>query len=487
MKLIKTQKSRISIATITLSLVLFVYFHQIHMQKNTTPSLSKTVLLVSSILLLLFCNLLAVLLLLYIEKTKQYKLTLLYDKETGCYTNDTFQALCYEHIILGQTYELVLLNLSFFETETDQKNNKNQILSEITKIIKNTIPKEDLYGKVAFNQFAFMISTESNVTKLIRTISNSIENLSYQNFSYEFSACNIDSIQPNITKSIQNALLALQYKQGATYANCTFYSQSILDQWYEKQQLRQQLVSALEKKEFHLYLQPKFNLETNLCIGAEALVRWHHPQKGILFPNDFLSLLEEADLIYQLDCYLWEETCKTLLNWEQLHYVPIPISINITGSEMKKKPLNVLNNLLFKYHISINQLQLELTEDMFFSPELVAAQIKEIKKYGYTLCMDDFGSGYSSLRQLKDWNIDIIKIDKSFLDGIDDENAIASITLEHIISLIQDLGLKMVVEGIETEKQKNFLLSHGCKVGQGYYFSKPIPVEQFVTLLQLKH
>ena len=219
-------------------------------------------------------------------------------------------------------------------------------------------------------------------------------------------------------------------------------------------------------------------------VGAEALCRWVHPRKGIIPPMDFIPLFERNGFIMKLDEYMWEQACKTLRGWIDAGKTPIPISVNISRYHIKHNDLvAAFSRLIKKYDISSSMLTLELTESLFLdNPEALNRVMKGLQNMGFKLEVDDFGAGFSSLNMIRNISVDTIKIDKDFLD-----NEIATekgkIVVHHTIDMAKDLNLQVIAEGVETKEHVDFLKSSRCDVAQGYYFAKPMPLEEFDKLI----
>lgn len=234
---------------------------------------------------------------------------------------------------------------------------------------------------------------------------------------------------------------------------------------------------ALENREFVMYLQPKCNIPDGKVIGAEALVRWIMPGHGIVPPNDFVPVFEKNGFIIKMDQYIWEEACKLIRKWMDAGITPLPISINVSRRHLSNTSfVDVLEQLVTKYEIPREFLEIEITETVGESG--IAESMTRLKECGYTLLMDDFGSGYSSLNTLKDTQFDVIKIDRSFLNDFVSSGRGKKI-VEHTIGMAKDIGLGMVAEGVENKEQAEFLQNCGCTTAQGFYYARPMPAEEF--------
>ena len=239
------------------------------------------------------------------------------------------------------------------------------------------------------------------------------------------------------------------------------------------------LKKGIANNKFVIYLQPKFYTKTEELAGAEALVRWNR-DGDVVMPNIFVPLLEKYELITELDTYVLESICKLQQNWEKKGYKIFPISVNESRLHLyNKNHINDLIDFVNKYSIKPNTIELEMTEtSVVNNVELAKEAERNVHKLGFTVSMDDFGTGYSSFSMLKNINIDVLKMDKSFFDDIV-ESSRGKIIIEAIIEMSHKLGIEVVAEGIENKEQVDYLKRINCDMIQGYYFEKPISIEKF--------
>ena len=240
---------------------------------------------------------------------------------------------------------------------------------------------------------------------------------------------------------------------------------------------------ALENGEFKVYLQPKYQYhgEDAEIVGAEALVRWIDMNGQMKSPEEFIPVFEENGFIMELDQFMWEEVCKLLRRWRSEGRKLIPISVNVSRTYLSKYDVvDYISRLIEMYEIPIEYLPIEITETAENEETLSSA--KRFKDRGFTLMMDDFGSGYSSLSMLKDTPFDVLKLDRLFLvECMGNEHGKKIVT--HVISMGNDIGLDIMAEGVETKEMADFLYSQGCDVSQGFFFSRAISIPEFEKLL----
>ena len=263
-------------------------------------------------------------------------------------------------------------------------------------------------------------------------------------------------------------------------ASLMFYDAAMGRKLTAELAITNEMQAALDGRQFAVYFQPKFSLATESACGAEALVRWIHPVKGVVLPGDFIPVFESNGFISKLDCYVWEETCRMLRDWAKAGKNPFPVSVNISRVSLYNPHLSeLMRRLVKKYEIPLSLLQLEVTESAYMTnPKLMEKTIESLRDAGFTILMDDFGSGYSSLNTLKRIKVDVLKVDMKFLP-VKDETERGEIILACVIKMANWLGMSVVVEGVENRRQRDFLEGAGCDSVQGYYYSRPIPAAEY--------
>lgn len=283
-----------------------------------------------------------------------------------------------------------------------------------------------------------------------------------------------------------NAAIARQQIHGNALNNIGWFNGKMRSDLSRMQNIEEDMHKALVNNEFVMYLQPKHSISTGRIIGAEALARWIHPKKGMISPADFIPVFEKNGFILKLDQFIWESACKEIRRLLDEGREAVPISVNISREYVHTFDCaSYILGLVKKYDIPIRLLELEITEtaDNVGIEEVVTG----MKKAGFTMLMDDFGSGYSSLNMLKTTPFDVLKIDREFLSEFMDSDRGRKI-IEHTISMSQDIGLDIIAEGVETKEQAQFLEKCGCDAAQGFYYSKPVNIADFEErLMQINH
>ena len=262
------------------------------------------------------------------------------------------------------------------------------------------------------------------------------------------------------------------------------YDEKMRQQVLKEQKIINAMEMAIQNKEFTLYLQPKYNIEKGTIIGAEALVRWISLENGFISPGDFIPVFENNGFVYEVDKFIWEESCRYLRKWLDEGREVHPISVNVSRIDLyDPKLVQHLVDLREKYQLPSQYLELEITESAYTEdPEQIITITRQLREAGFVILMDDFGTGYSSLNMLKDIQIDVLKLDMGFLKS-SDYSAKGGNILTAILKMAESLKMQTIAEGVETKEQVEFLKSIGCKYVQGFYYSKPLPVEDFEKLI----
>jgi diguanylate cyclase (GGDEF)-like protein len=284
---------------------------------------------------------------------------------------------------------------------------------------------------------------------------------------------------------MRNADTAMYHAKQMGRNNYQFFTQSMNDAAQERLALENDLRHAVERAEFTLHYQPQLDLKTGRIVGFEALVRWLHPQRGMVGPSQFVAAAEETGLIGQIGEWVLREACLQARAWHHAGHSELQVSVNCSAQQFQRESfVETVGGILRASGLPAQQLDLEITESVIIQhSEAVIARFQALDDMGVRISIDDFGTGYSSLSYLKRFAIHQLKIDQSFVRDISSDPDDAAI-VSAIIAIAHSLGLQVVAEGVETPEQLAFLRSLGCDVAQGYYFSKPVPAQEFERLLQ---
>ncbi len=363
----------------------------------------------------------------------------------------------------------------------------DELLNFFIESLKVLCTSEQMFARLTADVFMVMTSyeTKQDLLDFIEFIRTNL--LGYKNMEYRlvFGVAFVKDINENLRKYGDRASIARQSIKANAMEYVIFHDETMTQKVLSAKRVEDNMEKALENHEFVMYLQPKFDMDTEKIVGAEALVRWIKPGEGIIPPMEFIPVFEKNGFVTRLDMYICEEACKVIRYWLDNGIQPVPISVNMSRANMKSDEyLKRLETLVYGYDIPKELLEIEITETV--EGEDVEEAIIGLKKHGYKLLMDDFGSGYSSLNTLKDTQFDIIKIDREFLQDFVGSDR-GKVIVEHTIQMTKSIGLDIVAEGVENLEQARFLVESGCRVAQGFYYAKPMPVEEFDRLYEEKN
>lgn len=287
----------------------------------------------------------------------------------------------------------------------------------------------------------------------------------------------------NVDKMLDYARIAERKVRETKKEGFEFYNPTQWDRGKQSAGIVSRLPAAIESGEIQVWYQPQVNYKTGKITGAEALCRWNSKKNGNISPGEFIPILEETGLIYDLDCHVWDTVCKDLRRWNEQGR-DICVSVNLSRQDIVKNPdvAEHFNTLKEFYNLSPKQLRIEITESAYVeNSDVIIKTTTKLREAGFEVEMDDFGSGYSSLNMLKEVVLDRIKLDLRFITGSGDQKMGRTI-LSYMVQMLQAIGTSLIAEGVETLEQADFLGSLGCEEMQGYYFYKPMPVDEFEKL-----
>lgn len=301
--------------------------------------------------------------------------------------------------------------------------------------------------------------------------------------------CGIYLIQGNeeINMIRSRADMARKSLSKSLFNTIAFYDEDSLVKELEKKELESDIREAIKNRELKVFYQPKYSILTETIVGAEALIRWNHPRRGMVSPEEFIPICEENGYICELDFYVLEEVCLQMKEWKRLGKNLLKISVNFSRVHLYDPGfVDKLLERIFYHGLDPSMIEIELTESVAHHEiDTLLDVMRKIKQVGFGLSMDDFGSGYSSLNLLREMPVDVLKLDKGFLDDCSgDESSREKRIIAHVISMAKDLEITVLAEGVETEQQKDFLKESNCDMIQGYYYAKPMPVEAFAAYLE---
>lgn len=334
-------------------------------------------------------------------------------------------------------------------------------------------------GADIFNIFT-CYEDEAELDMRMRRVAEKLQNFKSISYKFYFGVYFVNDTTVPLRKMTDYAALARKHGRDNVFNYVCYYTEQFSKMINNRHAIEEEMENALETGQFKVYLQPKVRICDGKIIGAEALVRWIHPEKGIVPPNEFIPVFEKNGFIEKLDLYMHREVCKLIRKWIDMGLEPVPISANVSQVYLNTSLPEKILEIVKEYDIPIDLFQIEITES--FENRQVEICIDEFKKRGFTLLMDDFGSGYSSLNTLSNTRFDVIKLDRGFL-GSYLLNERCKKVVTHTIAMANDIGLGLVAEGVETQEQAVFLDDSGCKTAQGFLYSKPVPVADFEKMV----
>lgn len=415
----------------------------------------------------------------------------LLDPLTGLYRRRVFFQMAESFLddAVGQ-YCLAAIDIEHFKIFNDWygQGAGDKLLVDIgAKLHQLEQEKKGIAGYIGGDDFAILMPDDADEIKRLQSCIAEYVKAYGDNagFSPTLGIYEIEEREYSVSAMYDRAVIAMSSIKGNYAQRICYYDKRMKQRMEEEHLLLSEVQKGMDNGEFVFYTQPKCDLSTGKIVGIEALVRWNHPVRGVIAPGMFLPLLESNGLITNLDMYIWESVCKAVKNWIDQGNRPIPISVNVSCVDIFAiDVVKTFRELVERYGIEPRLIEIEITESAYVERfEAVIAIAEELQAAGFTVLMDDFGSGYSSLNMLKDVSVDILKIDMKFLDLNENSLGRGVSILEAIVKMAHVMGLKMIAEGVETKEQVEFLLNIGCSYGQGYYFYHPMPPEEMEQMV----
>lgn len=418
------------------------------------------------------------------------------DKLTGGKNKNSFEIKVKEIIKSNwKKHAFIALDIDKFQLVNDFFGyaQGDLLLKHIANVLSHHTCHDETFARITGDKFHIILEFMAKDELKIR-LDKIIEDISSFKFTpnshFNIVVCIgifiINNTDNRIDIMSDKASLAANIIKGNYTSSHSFYTNDMRNQMILDTEIESEMFESLENGDFKVYMQPKYNLNTGEIAGAEALIRWNHPRKGIIQPDNFIPVFEKNGFLKKIDMYVLEEICKKQKEWLAQGRRPFIVSLNQSRLHLSN-PIYVdtLKSIIEKYDINPRIIELELTESAFFCDiDLILNIGKRLHNIGFKLSIDDFGSKYSTLNILKDgFFIDTLKIDREFLK--ENANTIrGKKIIKSIIMLSKDLGIETVAEGVETKEQVEFLRNNGCDLAQGYYYAKPMPMADFDVLLE---
>jgi diguanylate cyclase (GGDEF)-like protein len=388
---------------------------------------------------------------------------------------------------------VLLLDLDRFKVINDSLGHGfgDELLCSVARRLEQTIREADTVARMGGDEFAILLAEVADVEDVGLVARKILEQLT-QPYLIEGREVTVTaslgiSIYPQDGTDAQtlqrNADVAM-YRAKEEGNSFRFYTPEMNQRVMETLELEADLRRALDRGELLLHYQPKVNLTTGRIAGAEALLRWQHPLRGLVPPARFIPLAEETGLILPIGEWVLATACAQIRAWQDQGVAAVPVAVNLSARQFRRAVLGeTIQRILRECRVAPRLLELELTESMIMQDsEAAAATMQQLKALGVTLALDDFGTGYSSLNYLRRFPVDCLKIDRSFISDVATDASAAAVATS-IVAIAHSLGLNALAEGVETAEQLDFLVKCGCDSLQGYYFSRPLPAPEFTALL----
>ena len=409
-----------------------------------------------------------------------------YDRLTGLYSKEFFFQKVKEELARHpeREYDIICSDIENFKLVNDVFGLPagDRLLREVADFYQSQVGDKGICGHFNGDQFAILMERRCKYTdEMFMEATARVNALpNAKNVLVKWGIYSIEDRTIPVDQMCDRALLAACGIKGQYGKYFAIYDDRLRSRLLREQAITECMESALREGQFEIYLQPKYSVKEERLSGAESLIRWNHPEWGLQSPGQFIPLFEQNGFITQLDQYVWDQTCAILQRWEQMGYPCIPVSVNVSRADIYNVDLpEILTETVQKYGLPPSRLHLEITESAYTeNPSQIIEVAGRLRELGFIIEMDDFGSGYSSLNTLKDLDIAELKLDKEFLSE-QSTSPRGQVVIESIIHLAKALSITTVAEGIENEVQLRFLQSVSCDIGQGYYFAKPMPADEF--------
>lgn len=415
-----------------------------------------------------------------------------YDRLTGLYGKEFFYQRAREILLQHpeQEYDIICSDIENFKLVNDVFGIPagDNLLCGIAELYTQYVGDRGICSRFNADQFACLLDHRDYDNGWFIQLGNQVNALpNAQSVVMKWGVYHIKDRSTSVEQMCDRALLAARTIKGQYGKYFATYDDELRSKLLREQAITESMESALDEGQFTIYLQPKYSIKDDRLAGAEALVRWIHPEWGMQSPAEFIPLFEKNGFITKLDQYVWDKACSVLQDWNTKGYPPLSISVNVSRADIYNADIaDILLQTVKKYNILPSRLHLEITESAYTeNPSQIVDTVGQLRKLGFVIEMDDFGSGYSSLNMLHKMPIDILKLDMKFIQS-ETAKPVNQGILRFIIGLARWMELGVVAEGVETREQLERLREIGCDYVQGYYFARPMPCPEFEALLK-KH
>ena len=410
-------------------------------------------------------------------------LTNLYDRENFCQ-----KAASFMQRDATKKYVVVYLDVNFFKVVNDLfgVETGNLLLRSAAAFLQNVASGVGVAGRLEADHFALCLPADAlNIDAIIQGLDGIVQSLNIpQNIRFYAGIYPVANVFLAVSQMCNRAHTALSAAKGLYSTRYAWYDDKMRDDEVEEHLILRDMAGALASGQFSINIQPIINIETSEDICGEVLVRWYHPLKEFIPPTRFIPIFEKNGFVAQIDRFVWEEACKLLAYERKTFDRVIPVSVNLSRLNFyDEKLVEYILGLIQKYKLEPWMLRLEITESAYTdNMHLLIDTVAHFQKEGFKILMDDFGSGYSSLNMLRNMPVDLLKLDMRFLDNIQHDSRARAI-VKNVVNLAKDIDMDVIIEGVETKEQLDFLTSIGCKNIQGFYFAHPMTKEDYLDRL----
>ena len=416
-----------------------------------------------------------------------------YDRLTGLYSKEFFYQKVRERLDAndGRKYTITCSDIENFKLYNDTFGREagDRLLQQNAANMQRLVGEDGICGRYGADCFLCLQEQERERADREKFFSAAYfqRPKKMENISIKWGVYEINDRSVPVEQMCDRALLAAKSVKGRYDEPFAVYDDALRGKLLREKAITDAMETALTEEQFTVYFQPKYSLNDNCMAGAEALVRWNHPEWGFMSPGEFIPPFEKNGFIPRLDQYVWEKVCRQLRVWQEGGYPVVPVSVNVSRVDVYQGHLvETILALTQKYGVDPAYLHLEITESAYAeNPGQIISTVEELRKLGFIIEMDDFGSGYSSLNMLSQMTLDILKLDMKFIQSELSKPVEQSI-LNDVITMAHRMYLSVVAEGVETREQVERLRAVGCDYVQGYYFAKPMPATEFEELLKVQ-
>lgn len=415
------------------------------------------------------------------------------DSLTGLYTRDFF----YEYVSrmdfykAGPDMDAIVLNIEHFHMLNEMYGRKfgDKVLKRMADILVRTFEgREFIAARPDADYFYLYIAHAEDLESMISGIQEALSDITdIPRIRIRAGVYENADITGHVEEKFDHAKSACDRIRGDYTRNIFFYSRELSDRDLYHERLIHDIDSAIENKDLIVYFQPKYFIQSDEyeLRSAEALIRWKHPELGMISPGDFIPLFEKNGLIQKLDHYVWAEAARRIREWKDKYSITVPVSVNVSRVDIYDPELETrLKGILDENGLDAAELMLEITESAYADDaDGLAETVEGLRRLGFKIEMDDFGSGYSSLNMITSIPIDVLKMDMEFIRNMNkDEKSLKLVEL--VIDISDFLNVPVIAEGVEEKAQVDILREMGCEIIQGYYFSKPVPSGEFEVFIR---